>query len=373
MTANGGDKSSGDLRDIFLSGAPLLDVRAPVEFNKGAFPGAVNHPLLNDAERQKVGTCYKHHGQQAAIDLGHQLVSGHIKEERVAAWADFARAHPGGYLYCFRGGLRSKISQQWLAEAGYEFPRIDGGYKAMRTFLMDTTEAAATQCRLMVVGGLTGTGKTEVLAQVDSAIDLESHAHHRGSSFGKHATPQPSQIDFENRLAIDILRRRAAGYSRLAVEDESRAIGRCAVPLLFHNAMGSSPLVWLEDSLEGRTERILKDYVIDLRAEFVALNGDEERGFDAFAVRLRESLDNIVRRLGGERHRRLAAIMDEALAAQRHSGDLDRHRNWIRGLLEDYYDPMYAYQKEKKAGRIVFAGNSAEVAAFLRECSGTPE
>ena len=98
---------------------------------------------MNDAERQKVGTCYKQQGQEAAIKLGHQLVNGAVKAERVAAWAAFARANPAGYLYCFRGGLRSQITQQWLKEeAGIEYPRVVGGYKAMRGFLLETTEQA---------------------------------------------------------------------------------------------------------------------------------------------------------------------------------------------------------------------------------------
>ena len=92
-----------------------------------------------------------------------------------------------------------------LGEAGIDYPRVVGGYKAMRTFLIDTTEQAMAQCRFVVLGGYTGIGKTEVLAQLPSALDLEGHANHRGSSFGRHATPQPGQIDFDNRLAIDIL------------------------------------------------------------------------------------------------------------------------------------------------------------------------
>ncbi|MCP6379990.1 tRNA 2-selenouridine(34) synthase MnmH, partial [Klebsiella pneumoniae] len=79
-------------------------VRAPVEFEKGAFPGVINLPLMNDSERQKVGTSYKQDVQQAAIELGHRLVSGEIKQVRIEAWADFARQHPEGFLYCFRGG-----------------------------------------------------------------------------------------------------------------------------------------------------------------------------------------------------------------------------------------------------------------------------
>jgi len=363
--------NSDDFKQIFLSGAPLMDVRAPVEFAKGAFPGAVNVPLMNDSEREQVGTRYTRRGQQAAIDLGHELVCGDVKKRRIAAWADFARAHPEGYLYCFRGGLRSRISQEWLkTEADIDYPRIIGGYKAMRTFLMETTEQAAAQSELLVVGGLTGVGKTEVLEALDNAIDLEGHANHRGSSFGKRATPQPSQIDFENALAVDLLRKRAAGYRRLVVEDEGHMIGRCVVPSAFHQLMGESPLVWLEEDFAGRVERILKDYVVDLSAEFIARDGPEA-GFDAFAVRLRQSLDGIVKRLGGERHRRLVDIMDAALAEQRPSGAVDLHRDWIEGLLGEYYDPMYAYQKEKKAERIVFSGDKDAVIAYLRELRET--
>lgn len=357
--------NSADYREIFLSDRPLLDVRAPVEFNKGAFPHTFNLPLMNDIERQKVGTCYKQHGQEAAISLGHKLVSGDTKAERIAAWAEFARNHPDGYLYCFRGGLRSQLSQQWLRElGGINYPRVVGGYKAMRSFLLETLEAATRECRFVVLGGLTGTGKTEVLEQLATALDLEGRANHRGSSFGKHATPQPGQIDFENTLAIDILKKRAAGVTQFVVEDEGRAIGSCSVPIPLYQVMSQCPIVWLEDTLEGRVSRILKDYVVDLRAEFVDLHGDDE-GFSAFALRLRESLDNIRNRLGGERHQRLASIMDAALAEQRASGEVALHREWIAALLGEYYDPMYAFQRQNKASRIVFSGDQAAVTAFL--------
>ena len=135
------------------------------------------------------------------------------------------RANPDGYLYCFRGGLRSQIVQQWLkSEAGIDYPRVVGGYKAMRTFLLETTEQAVAECDFVLVGGMTGTGKTEVLAQLGNAVDLEAHANHRGSSFGKRASAQPAQIDFENVLAIDLLKRRAAGQQQFVLEDEARLI-----------------------------------------------------------------------------------------------------------------------------------------------------
>lgn len=352
--------------ELFLNDVPMMDARAPVEFAKGAFPGVVNLPLMNDLERQKVGTCYKQHGQQAAIELGHRLVSGQVKADRIQGWADFARNNPQGYIYCFRGGLRSQLVQQWLkTEAGIDYPRVTGGYKAMRHFLLESIEHAAAHDNFVLVGGMTGTGKTEVLARLDDGVDLEGIANHRGSSFGKRATPQPVQIDFENALAIRLLKMQKAGARQFVLEDEARLVGRCSIPLPLFQGMQQYPLVWLEDSFDGRVDRILKDYVIDLCAEFTVEHGAE--GFTAFAERLQQSLVNISRRLGGECYTRLAAIMDQALAEQASTGSVDLHREWIETLLRQYYDPMYAYQRESKAARIEFAGEQDAVVEFLRE------
>lgn len=357
-----------DYREIFLNDRPMMDTRAPIEFTKGAFPGVLNLPLMTDQERQRVGTCYKQQGQQAAIVLGHQLVSGDIKAQRIQAWADFARAHPDGLLYCFRGGLRSQIVQQWLKdEAGIAYPRVGGGYKAMRTFLLDTTEQALQQCDFVLLGGMTGTGKTQVLGQLDNALDLEGHANHRGSSFGRRATGQPSNIDFENRLAVDLLKKRERGVQSFVLEDENRMIGSCALPLPLYQSMQGLPMVWLEDRLDSRVQRILDDYVVNLSAEFVAVHGEE--GFALFAERLLESLNKIHKRLGGERHQRLLLLMEAALAEQARSGDVELHRAWIEGLLGEYYDPMYAFQRESKGARIEFSGEHGAVLDYLRQRS----
>lgn len=179
--------------------------------------------------------------------------------------------------------MRSQIVQQWLKQdAGIDYPRITGGYKALRTFLIQTLDDAVAQCDLQVLGGMTGTGKTDVLVQLDNALDLEGHANHRGSSFGKRATGQPSNIDFENRLAIDVLKKRDKGVERFVLEDESRTVGSCALPLALYQTLQTAPMVWLEDSLNSRVERILRDYVIELCAEFVARNG--EHGFALFST-----------------------------------------------------------------------------------------
>ena len=357
-----------DFAHIFLNDVPMMDVRAPVEFAQGAFPGTVNLPLMDDNERQKVGTCYKQQGQQAAIALGHQLVSGRVKQERIAAWAAFAKQHPQhGVLYCFRGGLRSQIVQQWLqAEAGIAYPRVIGGYKALRSFLLDTTQAAATQCGFYVLSGLTGTGKTEVIAQLAHGLDLEGHANHRGSSFGSRVTGQPAQINFENCLAVDLLKKRAAGRDTLVVEDEGRHVGKCAVPLPLRLRLEQAPIVCLTDDFERRVERILGDYVVLQCAAWVAAQG-RDAGMESFAARLLESLDKLAKRLGGSLHQALRAVMLRALAQQNSTGDVALHRDWIAALLRHYYDPMYAFQRNNRSDRIVFEGDRPDVMAYLRE------
>ena len=115
----------------------MIDVRAPVEFAKGALPSAVNLPFINDEERHLIGICYKEKGQQAAIDLGHRLVNGDNKKGRVRAWQQFLERHPNALLYCARGGLRSQLSQQWLVDSGINCPRIEGGLQVSAHFFIE--------------------------------------------------------------------------------------------------------------------------------------------------------------------------------------------------------------------------------------------
>ncbi len=354
-----GRPDTDDYRAIFLADAPMMDMRAPVEFAQGAFPSACSLPLMSDDERARVGTCYKEHGQQAAIALGHELVSGGVKAQRLAAWADFARNHPDGYLYCFRGGLRSQTVQQWLRDEGVDYPLVKGGYKAMRRFLIDELEHSIARAEFVLVGGKTGTGKTRVIASVPRSVDLEGLANHRGSTFGRMATPQPSQIDFENSLSIALLKMLDASAEPVFLEDEGRLVGRLYLPESLRARMKSAPLVVLEQSLAERVDVVLDDYIVDLGRRFHGLYGGE--GPARHAERMQEDLAKIRKRLGGERHQRVSAMMAGAFAEQVLSGDMAGHREWIAFLLEHYYDPMYEYQLQQRDGRVLFRGDREAV------------
>ena len=158
-----------EFRRIVLEQRPLIDVRAPVEFERGAFDGAINLPLMNDEERHLIGIRYKEQGNASAVALGKKLV-GPVKQERVQAWVDFFHAHPDAYLYCFRGGQRSQISQAWMQEVGVILPRLKGGYKAFRSFLMQESERISEKLDTLILGGRTGSGKTLLIHQIENSI-----------------------------------------------------------------------------------------------------------------------------------------------------------------------------------------------------------
>jgi tRNA 2-selenouridine synthase len=249
--------------------------------------------------------------------------------------------------------------------AGIDCPRVHGGYKAMRRFLLDQLTENSRLCQPVVIGGRTGVGKTLLLADCRRMIDLEALANHRGSAFGHHPNPQPAQIDFENALSIELLKRVADGNAAFAVEDESRNVGSRHVPPVFYSRLETAPLILLEASIEERIEITLSEYVHEALAEYRAEFG-EQRGFDAWADYLLSSIDRIRRRLGGDRHIEVRRLLENALALQTSTGSVDGHRAWIAFLLERYYDGMHEYQLEKKAERIVFSGDRTAVTEFLQ-------
>lgn len=358
-----------DFRRLFLEDIPLLDVRAPVEFNKGSLPLAENHPIINDEERHRIGTRYKEMGQDQAMALGYELVSGDIKHHRVDAWKQFAGQHPDGVLFCWRGGMRSKLAQQALyEESGILYPRIKGGYKALRHFLIDELAVSTESISYLRIGGRTGVGKTLFLNSLSNSIDLEGLARHRGSAFGPRAIPQPSQVDFENALSIALLKYRATSHAPLAVEDESRNIGSVTIPEQLFKKLRQSPLLLLEASREERVEISFKEYVIDTLEEYRRYFGDEQ-GYALWSDYLLNSIDKIKRRLGGERHAAFRMVLQQAIYAYQTDSDEAPFKELIAELLFNYYDPMYDYQISKNEGLIAFRGDTAALATYIEKLS----
>jgi len=352
--------TSPSARELLLCGTPFLDVRAPGAALKGTLPGAVNLPVLDDAERRRVGQTYKQSGHAAAEALGYQLVSGALREARVSAWLDFARQHPAAWIFCWRGGQRSEIAQRWLAEAGIHLPRIPGGFKALRRVCLEILAEAPSQMRWFVLGGRTGSGKTRLLNTLCNSLDLEALAQHRGSAFGAQEVAQPAPVTFENTLATAVLARLSAGTVEaraLVLEDEGRTIGRLALPESWHARMQRSPLVILEVPLQERCANIVREYVAEPLARGVSRHELHKR--------YSEALSRIERRLGSERRGRVQKALDAGFSN-------DDHQAWIEMLLTWYYDPMYDYQLSRAQPRVIFRGDYPALLDYCRGYEAAP-
>ncbi len=360
------DWTSSDFKKVVVENVFLIDVRAPVEFASGAIPGALNLPLMDDQQRHRVGKCHKENGPEAAVKLGYKLVSGELKEERIKAWCDLLADHPDACLYCSRGGLRSKIAAAWIFEAaGKSVVRLEGGYKAFRNYLLDHLRPEWLSSRPIILGGRTGSGKTNLLARLENAVDLEKLAHHRGSSFGQFLTPQPGQADFENRLACALIKHEARGFSSLVLEDEGRHVGKRFLPKELSTYFASGSLVILETPLQERAHNTFAEYVLAAQAEYEAEYG-QKNGRERWFAGMNLSVERIGKRLGASLLRQVKNLLEQAHEHQVRSGSAVLHRRWIEFLLREYYDPMYDYQIEKKNNSIVFSGDAAAVSAYLQ-------
>lgn len=350
-------------KNIIINRTPLIDVRAPVEFEKGAFPHAVNLPIMNDEERHLIGLKYKQEGNVEAVKLGEKLVSGEILKSRVKAWLDFMTQNPKAMLYCFRGGQRSEISQMLLAGEQKNIVRLKGGYKAFRNYLMHVIEDAPTHFNPLILGGRTGSGKTILLHKIQNVIDLEGLADHRGSSFGRKITKQPTQINFENTLAYALIQKIDLGFKTLIFEDEGAFIGSVYIPGTFANYLNEAPLVILETPIEERIKITFDEYIVKGQESYADAFGEDY--LQLWIQDTQDAMKRIKKRLGGLRYVRLCEIFDTAVATQAASGSLDAYKELITYLLNEYYDPMYDYQIKKNASKIVFRGSSAEIERYF--------
>lgn len=359
--------STSNWIEILTSERPLIDVRAPIEFSKGSFPNAINLPLLVDKEREEVGTTFKQFGQKAAIECGERLISPEIKSERTEEWVRFVKSHPDAYLFCARGGLRSKYSQEWCKEEDVSVPRIEGGYKALRKAVMESFIELCGQTSFVVVAGRTGIGKTRFLLTHENNIDLEGAAGHRGSSFGRGVFEQSTQVNFEHAIAIKLHRLRSqSNKSFVLLEDEGRTIGRVHVPPAMREAMLKSPLLVLEATLEERVDNVLQDYVVELSQKYIEAYGRDD-GLKRFGDKHLFSLEKISKRLGDKDYRMAKGQLEQAIEEHIKNGDTNHYREFIGLLLTSYYDPMYDYQLKAKESRIDTKGRALELNQWLAQ------
>ncbi len=299
----------------------LIDVRSPGEFMHGHLPGAFNLPILNNEERTEVGTTYKKQGHEAAVQKGFDLVGSKFGEyiRQAKELSDTREA----ILYCWRGGMRSGIMGWLLMTAGFRITLIRGGYKSYRRWALKQLE---TDRKVIVLGGMTGSGKTDLLKELEKVgeqvIDLEGMANHKGSAFGGLGQPpQPTIEQFENELALKWASIDAS--HPVWIENESRSIGSVILPAHIYELIQAFPMIELVVGREERLKRVLSEY-------------------GKFSVEeLKACTIKVEKRLGGLQLKN--AI--EFLA----SGNL---QGWVDIML-DYYDKLYRYSQSLRKSTVL--------------------
>ena len=294
----------------------ILDVRSPGEFFQGHIPGAQSFPLFSNDERAEVGTCYKRQGQETAIELGLAIVgpklAGFVTQAKALAPNRQVRLH------CWRGGMRSN-SMAWLLEtAGFQVTLLRGGYKAFRRWVRSTL---ATPKTLAILGGMTGTGKTEILAalaeQGEQVLDLENLANHRGSSYGSLGLPaQPTTEQFENQISLYWSQ---FNHQRpVWIEAESRRIGLCRIPDEIFQQMLQAPVLQI---LRSRSERIEI-----LQQVYGAVEPEQ----------LVAATERLCKKLGGLRTQQAVEAINQGNLAT------------AIDLVLDYYDKTYTHDLQRR-------------------------
>lgn len=294
----------------------VIDVRSPAEFAEDHLPGAINLPVLDDAQRAEVGTEYVQGSKFLARRHGAALVARNIAAHLEGALAD----RGGGFrplVHCWRGGQRSHAMATVMDQVGWHVTLLEGGYRTWRRAVVDRLHDGALGLNLILLDGPTGCGKTALLGELAArgvqTLDLEGLANHRGSLFGALPGGQPSQKLFESRLFAAVAARDPSRPT--VVEAESSKIGRIVLPRALWEAMATARIVAVSAPRDQRVDRTLRDYA-DIAADPAVL-------------------DDALGRL--PRHHAKATIAAwRALAAQ---GEL---RALVKGLMEDHYDPSYA-------------------------------
>lgn len=319
----------------------IIDVRSPSEFAEDHVPGAINCPVLDDAERAEIGTLYKQASPFDAKKKGAALVSHNIGRHIEGALLDKARDWKP-LIYCWRGGNRSGAMAHVLARIGWPAVQLDGGYKEYRRQVNQLLTELPARLRFIVICGTTGSGKSRLLQTLArhgaQVLDLEQLAAHRGSVLGHlPSEPQPSQKMFESRLWQAL--RHFNPARPVYIESESKKVGNLRVPDALMDCMRASQCVSVQLSQQDRVALLMEDY-----AHFVAAP-------DA----LNAQLDCLTPRYGKE-----TICRWQQLALQ---GPMEA---LVEELLAQHYDPAYLKSIERnfssfaQASVLHIAGVSAQ-------------
>ena len=294
-----------------IPNAQFIDTRTPKEFKEDHLPNAVNIPILSNEERAVVGTLYKQVSKETAIEKGIEFFSEkmpHFMKE-ISKYKDKTLI-----IHCWRGGMRSRTVTALLESLNYNVFQLEGGYKAYRAFLREKIENYNLKARIVLLCGMTGTGKTELLQQFKNSVDLEGLAQHRGSLYGGIGLNPVNQKRFENLLWQKLETLKNEKY--IIVEGESKRIGNCIIPAFFWKSMKKGIIVEVKRTIEKRANAIIKEYLKNTKniEEIKKVTMSLQRNIS------KKDKENVVKLLDKKQYQQAVII-----------------------LLEKYYDILYTH------------------------------
>ncbi|MCU6707257.1 tRNA 2-selenouridine(34) synthase MnmH [Paenibacillus sp. J5C_2022] len=295
----------------------MIDVRSPSEFRNATIPGAINIPIFDDSERAEIGTLYKQVSIQAAKEKGLEIVSAKLP----SFVKQFQELSDPKAVFCWRGGMRSKTSATLLSLMDIHAYRLQGGYRAYRQWVLEELRNADIQAEVIVVNGLTGTGKTAILRKLKQegypVLDLEGMAGHRGSIFGGIGLAASNQKTFDAWLVEELKLLQHSPY--ILIEAENRRIGKIALPDVLMRKRETGRQIVIELPLQERVRQIMEDYRPQEHAD---------ECLEAF------------RRIRSRIHTPIAAEIEQLLQAEQYEAGIEQ-------LLVHYYDPRYIHSSSQ--------------------------
>ncbi|MBB4827111.1 tRNA 2-selenouridine synthase [Sporosarcina luteola] len=320
------------IRDISLENLMVLqqqgrhttvDVRSPKEFEESTIPGSLNIPVFNDEERAEIGTLYKQVSPDAAKERGLEIFS----QKLPAFIKQFQEIEGSATVFCWRGGMRSKTAATVLELMGIHVNRLSGGIRSYRQWIVKELEKEEFRPELIVLDGYTGTGKTNILRQLEQfglpILDIEKMAGHRGSIFGQIGLQPNNQKKFESLLVHEIKRWKDEPF--VMIEGESKRIGKVLLPPFLYNKKENGRHIIIHLPLAKRVQNILEDYEPwNAPVQFV-------EAFQLIKKRLKPSL---------------AVDIEKQLVQQKFAQAIEL-------LLINYYDPRYEHSTSTKPGEAI--------------------